>query len=35
MDFMNSWAFIITMLVLLIALIGLMIFLQKRQKDED
>lgn len=35
MDFMQSWTFMISMGLLLVALIGLLIFLQKRKNDDD
>ncbi len=33
-DFMQSWPFLITMAVLLIALIGLFFFLRNRQSED-
>ncbi len=34
-DFIGSWQFFAVGVVLLLGLVGLMIFLQKRNKDDD
>lgn len=34
-DFMQSWTFIIIMLIVLIALIGVLLFLRNRRPEDD